>query len=156
MPQENDFQKQVRLVYHYLLLTFCIVGLIFVGVLYFANNPSSFSTKSTDEKSIVIPDVADTEIVSGIHVATGFKEGTGLTQVIENCTNCHAAALVTQNRMSREGWVATIRWMQKTQNLWDLGENEALIVDYLATHYAPEEKGRRQNLEAVEWYSLEP
>ena len=58
--------------------------------------------------------------------------------------------------MSREGWVATIRWMQETQNLWDLGENETAIVDYLATHYAPDQKGRRENLATTEWYQLKP
>ena len=75
--------------------------------------------------------------------------------VITHCTPCHSAELVTQNRMTREGWESTIRWMQETQNLWDLGENEAAILDYLATYYAPEEQGRRPNLEDIEWYELE-
>jgi len=78
-----------------------------------------------------------------------------LMTVVNNCTNCHSAKLVTQNRMSKERWRATIRWMQETQNLWDLGKNEEIIVDYLATYYAPTEKGRRQNLENIEWYALD-
>ena len=45
--------------------------------------------------------------------------------------------------------------MQETQNLWDLGKNEDIIVKYLATYYAPEKKGRRQNLTNIEWYVLE-
>ena len=50
-----------------------------------------------------------------------------------------------------------IRWMQETQGLWDLGENEALILKYLSTHYAPEEVGRRKNIDvaAIEWYILD-
>ncbi len=48
-----------------------------------------------------------------------------------------------------------IRWMQQTQNLWDLGENEELILDYLSTYYPPEEKGRRENLKDIEWYEME-
>ena len=44
--------------------------------------------------------------------------------------------------------------MQETQNLWDLGSGEEIIVNYLATHYAPTEKGRRQNLADIEWYEL--
>ncbi|MBC2838114.1 cytochrome C [Robiginitalea sp. SC105] len=95
-------------------------------------------------------------ISGGIHVQTGFRAGEGLPVVISNCTPCHSAELVTQNRMTREGWESTIRWMQETQNLWELGDNEAVILDYLATYYAPEEKGRRQNLENIEWYELEP
>ena len=45
--------------------------------------------------------------------------------------------------------------MQETQELWDLGNNEAPILDYLAKHYGPENKGRRENLEDIEWYELE-
>ena len=50
-----------------------------------------------------------------------------------------------------------IDWMQATQGLWELGDNEPIILDYLATHYAPEEVGRRANLDVEEigWYILE-
>ena len=87
---------------------------------------------------------------------TGFVEGEGMMLVVNNCTNCHSAKLVTQNRMTKEQWMATIRWMQETQNLWSLGANEEPIVNYLAQYYAPIAKGRRQHLTAVEWYELEP
>jgi len=65
--------------------------------------------------------------------------------------------LVTQNRATREGWKEMIIWMQATQGLQDLGENEKPILDYLAKHYAPEELGRRANLnvDEIEWYILE-
>ncbi len=49
-----------------------------------------------------------------------------------------------------------IHWMQETQNLWDLGDNEALIVAYLAKNYPPGKKGRRARLTNIEWYDLEP
>ena len=94
------------------------------------------------------------KIENGIHIRTGFVEGDGLMTVVNNCTNCHSAKLVTQNRMTAAGWRATIKWMQETQNLWDLGQNEEIIVAYLAKFYAPEEKGRRQNLNDIEWYEL--
>ena len=94
------------------------------------------------------------KIENGIHLRTGFAEGEGLMVVVNNCTNCHSAKLVTQNRMSIDGWRATIKWMQETQNLWDLGKNEDIIINYLATYYAPESKGRRQNLNNIEWYEL--
>jgi hypothetical protein len=48
-----------------------------------------------------------------------------------------------------------IDWMQETQGLEDLGEHEPLILDYLAKYYAPQKKGRRPNLENIEWYELE-
>jgi hypothetical protein len=47
--------------------------------------------------------------------------------------------------------------MQETQGLWDLGDQEKTILDYLAANYAPEESSRRANLDmdAIEWYILE-
>jgi hypothetical protein len=94
------------------------------------------------------------EFENGIHLATGFKEGENLDIVIANCTSCHSAKMVTQNRATRDGWKTMIRWMQETQNLWDLGENEPLILDYLAKYYAPEKAGRRQPLTNIDWYEL--
>ena len=80
----------------------------------------------------------------------------GYELVVANCTNCHSAKLVTQNRATAEGWRNTIIWMQETQNLWDLGDAEEDIVAYLAKNYAPVSLGRRKNLENVDWYTLEP
>jgi len=77
-----------------------------------------------------------------------------MQETINNCTTCHSAELVTQNKMTRDGWLATIRWMQESQNLWDLGQNEDLILDYLAKNYAPEDTGRRRSLGKIEWYEL--
>lgn len=71
------------------------------------------------------------------------------------CTACHSAKLITMNRFTRDGWVDKIRWMQKTQNLWDLGEAEPQILDYLEKYYSPEpQASRRKNLENIEWYEL--
>lgn len=95
------------------------------------------------------------KIENGIHIRTGLKDGEGLMTVIGNCTSCHSAKLLTQNRMTAERWVETIRWMQEKQGLWDLGENEAVIVNYLVTNYPYKKKGRRQQLENIEWYELE-
>ncbi len=100
--------------------------------------------------------VGNTEgIENGIHINTGLVEAEGLPLVIAHCTGCHSGKLITQNRLSKDGWQETIRWMQKTQNLWDLGEDENIIVDYLAKNYAPSAKGRRDILKNIEWYSLE-
>lgn len=63
-----------------------------------------------------------------------------------HCTACHSAALITQNRLTREGWTETIRWMQKKQGLWPLGQHEEVILNYLVTHYSPNEHGRRKAL----------
>ena len=105
------------------------------------------------QKNEVITQVE--EIAPHIHEGTGLIQDEGLELVIGNCTPCHSAKLITQNRASREGWKSSIRWMQRTQKLWELGEKEALILDYLEKNYAPEETGRRKPLTDVEWYELE-
>jgi hypothetical protein len=94
---------------------------------------------------------------NGIHVPTGLMYGPGIVLVQKHCLACHSSTLVTQSRATREGWHQTIRWMQQTQGLWDLGTDEPLVLDYLATYYAPEEQGRRAVLDqsAIEWYVLE-
>ncbi|WP_345004455.1 monoheme cytochrome C [Snuella lapsa] len=115
-------------------------------------NKESTPTYETPESLGVID---RNDIKNGIHQPTGLVEGEGLEQVVVSCTPCHSAKLVTQNRATKEGWVGIIRWMQETQNLWDLGANETIIVDYLATHYAPENKGRRDVLSNIEWYNLD-
>ena len=94
-------------------------------------------------------------VENGIHVKTGLKDDEGLMTVVTHCTACHSAQLVIQNRMNKERWNATIRWMQETQNLWDLGDNQEVIVNYLVRNYPPTEKGRRENLKNIEWYELE-
>lgn len=70
----------------------------------------------------------------------------GVDAVRRNCTVCHSAALITQSRATREGWLEMIRWMQDTQRLWPLGENEEVILDYLAANYSPSFRGRRPPL----------
>ena len=95
------------------------------------------------------------KIENGIHLRTGLIEAEGLMTVVNNCTNCHSSKLVTQNRMSAESWNATIKWMQKTQNLWDLGGNQEIIVNYLVKNYPVKAKGRRSILTDIEWYTLE-
>ena len=93
-------------------------------------------------------------IVDGLDVETGLIAGKDYKLVKQNCTYCHSAKLITQNKMTRTGWENTIRWMQETQNLPDLYENEGPILDYLATYYAPKKRGRRAPLENIEWYEL--
>jgi len=97
------------------------------------------------------------KVVDGIHVKTGLAFDENFQLVRGTCTACHSAKLVTQNRATREGWKEMIIWMQATQGLQNLGDNEKPILDYLAKHYAPEEMGRRANIDMdeVEWYILD-
>ena len=127
------------------------IGLVLVFILgYFLY----FQSDKKPENIITDHPVSGNEIKNGIHIRTGLKEGEGLMTVVAHCTACHSAQLIIQNRMNKERWNATIRWMQETQNLWDLGDSQEVIVDYLVKNYPVYSKGRRENLENIEWYEL--
>ncbi len=97
------------------------------------------------------------KVVNGIHLHSGLIYADGFDIVRGTCTACHSSKLITQNRATREGWLQMIRWMQESQGLWDLGENETVILDYLAKNYAPVETGRRANLDIkeIKWFVLQ-
>lgn len=151
--EHTNFKDQAASIYRLLFVFFTFLILFVLGFSIFLNE---YNKDPIPEDYTIIQEEVDEDLIeNGIHVRTGFVEGEGLMTVINNCTNCHSAKLVTQNRMSKERWVATIKWMQETQNLWDLGGNEEIIVSYLAKHYAPNKKGRREGLTNIEWYALE-
>ncbi len=139
------------------VLVILVLGVFFLAFILYLK-PDILRSNETNmdkmETSILDSTAVGEEIVDSIHVETGLVAGEGLQLVIANCTNCHSAKLVTQNRLTKEGWTQVIRWMQETQGLWDLGSSEDQIVAYLAKHYAPQARGRRKALD-VEWYSLD-
>ncbi|MGD1946400.1 MAG: monoheme cytochrome C [Croceivirga sp.] len=137
-----------------LLSVFVLLLAMILGLFYLKKNPNIFK-RSTSYEDITEVEVSFIELDSLTISKSGFVNDIGVSQVIQNCTQCHSTKLVTQNRMSEEGWESTITWMQETQNLWDLGQNHERIVTYLAKNYGPEQKGRRQNLTNLEWYELE-
>ncbi|MEX0274987.1 MAG: monoheme cytochrome C [Flavobacteriaceae bacterium] len=158
--RDGHFRKSVDGIYRLMAILFAIFGLFALFLVYLMFDPtlSAFQAEEPPLEPILIGTTgseAYDKIENGIHIRTGFVEGEGMMLVVNNCTNCHSAQLVTQNRMTRDGWKATIKWMQETQNLWDLGNNEEAILDYLSTHYAPKDKGRRQHLENIDWYVLQ-
>ncbi|PHI20996.1 hypothetical protein CEQ90_04735 [Lewinellaceae bacterium SD302] len=149
---------RILLVLVNLLLVLCI--LIFAGLLLDGKVDEFFDHPVVvmDDRPIINMNEDKRKQYSGrTHPETGLIYAEGYELVKANCTVCHSAKLVTQNRASRQGWAEMIDWMQRTQGLWELGANEPKILDYLAEHYAPEETGRRANLdvEAIEWYVLD-
>lgn len=71
------------------------------------------------------------------------------------CTACHSSKLILQSHFNREKWIERIRWMQRAQKLWDLGETGKPILDYLAKYYsslATSFDGRRLPLPAQTWH----
>ncbi|APQ18859.1 hypothetical protein [Maribacter hydrothermalis] len=132
---------------------FKVIILLFTGFIVFG--AIIFLVFGPNQTEVEINDEDPELIENGIHVRTGLIEAEGLQTVITNCTTCHSSKLIIQNRMGEEQWNATIRWMQKSQGLWPLGENQKVIVDYLTKNYPLIEKGRRPPLTNIEWYTLD-
>ncbi|MEF3076633.1 hypothetical protein V2P20_16510 [Methylobacter sp. Wu1] len=90
-----------------------------------------------------------------IDAETGLIIDQGFETVKTECTVCHSAKLIIQNRATRQGWLETIRWMQNTQGLRQLpAETEREILTYLAKNYPFKQQGRRANPVVEEWYWL--
>jgi hypothetical protein len=94
-----------------------------------------------------------------VDAETGLVDAPNLVIVKAHCTGCHSSKLILQHRFTRAGWEERIRWMQKNHKLWDLGEAEKTVLDYLETHYGPDNQAttrpfRRKPTGAVEWYKL--
>ena len=83
-------------------------------------------------------DAEETDAATGLVVAPGWE------LVRAHCGGCHSLKLVTSQRADRGTWLDVIRWMQATQNLWELDtDTEARILDYLAANYPPQPNRRR-------------
>ena len=86
---------------------------------------------------------------------SGLIIDSGLEVVKKQCTVCHSPQLIIQNKASYQGWLDTLRWMQKKQGMQSLNkQTEAVILDYLAKNYAPEQTGRRKPLVVEQWKKL--
>ncbi|MDQ6479005.1 hypothetical protein [Dyadobacter sp. LHD-138] len=86
---------------------------------------------------------------------TGLIVDENLFMVKAQCTGCHSTKLISANHFSRDGWKQKIRWMQANHNLWELGETEKQVLDYLEKNYAPVQVvSRRAPLKDIQWYDL--
>ena len=159
MKDPKEFRKTVKAIHRALTILFLFFGIsvLFLVVLMIDPNLSFLGNKDQGDYAVaeVVQEVDEDRIENGIHVRTGLVAADGYMEVVNNCTVCHSAKLVIQNRMNAERWAATIDWMQQTQNLWDLGKNEDIIINYLVTNYPPQKIGRRAPLSNIEWYELE-
>jgi cytochrome c5 len=162
--EKTDLEPVLKQLYKSLFLLLGLASVVLCAVLLYAIVAPSLDFSApqlaTATENPVSPEpattaVASEDIVDGIHLPSGLIVADGFETVRTTCTACHSGKLVAQNRATRTGWKEMITWMQETQGLWPLGDNEPIILDYLATNYGPEETGRRANLEEVEWYILE-
>ena len=91
-----------------------------------------------------------------VDAETGLAIDDNMVLVKGQCTVCHNSKLILQSHFDRDKWVERIRWMQRTQKLWDLGETEKPILDYLVKNYGPlpiQFDGRRLPLDAPRWHT---
>lgn len=98
-----------------------------------------------------------TAVADSVDKETGLALDPNFMIVKAQCTSCHSPKLILQHRFTRDEWLSKIRWMQRNHKLWDLGESEKTVLDYLAKHYAPSQSAysRREALRNVKWYKLE-
>jgi hypothetical protein len=155
MIDQKEFRKKIKKAEktaHIAIFFSLIASILLLLAVY---NPT-FLIFENNKSNLIYSDVVEDEdkIENGIHLRTGLVDAEGLMTVVNNCTNCHSAKLVVQNKMSAESWNTTIKWMQETQNLWDLGDNQEIIVNYLVTNYPHTAKGRRAILTNIDWYTL--
>jgi cytochrome c len=71
----------------------------------------------------------------------GLPEGFGREAVYFNCTACHSIKQVDQQRMTREDWDKLLDVMVETNGMHPLQPwARTRILNYLATHFGPEDE----------------
>ena len=116
--------------------------------------PATGSNQSVKAKVSILPGIVRADSVQH-DPETGLALDKQLLLVKGQCTACHSSKLILQSHFSRDKWIERIRWMQRTQKLWDLGESEPAILTYLTTYYGPLNTpfdGRRLPLATQRWY----
>ena len=97
---------------------------------------------------VILPAYA---LATEIDSDTGLVTESGWEDVRAHCGGCHAYSVVTNQRANRDAWLDMIRWMQRTQNLWQIpDETENRILDYLAENYGPDEAVRQRRAPIAE------
>ena len=114
--------------------------------------------------SQALPDRAVEQFVAAEALADTIKKDTETGLVVDEnlymvkaqCTSCHSSKLIIANRFTRDGWKQKIRWMQANHNLWELGDTEKQVLDYLEKNYSPTASvARRAPLKDIKWYKLD-
>ncbi|MBK5927707.1 hypothetical protein [Rhodobaculum claviforme] len=70
-----------------------------------------------------------------------LPEGEGVMEVYYACNACHSLRTVTNVRYSRSVWDELLTWMVEEQGMPEFRDSEErqMVLDYLATHLAPED-----------------
>ena len=76
--------------------------------------------------------------------------------VRNNCASCHSGRLLTQHRLDRTGWLKSIQRMQAEEELWDLGDTQPKILDYLVDFYGNEGSSSTQRVRRAQLVRQNP
>lgn len=150
MKDLNNIMLSLRALFRLSLVLATILAL----VLLVKFNYISWTSDEDDVPVAVLQEEKLPGEIGTIDEESGLIIDHGFLEVKMQCGACHSTRLVAQNKFSRQGWIEVIRWMQEKQNLWDLGEMEVIILDYLEKNNAPGKTGRRKKLENINWYVL--
>ncbi|MCZ6673450.1 MAG: hypothetical protein O7C75_10995 [Verrucomicrobia bacterium] len=66
---------------------------------------------------------------------TGLIKAKNWELVRTHCMVCHSTKGFTQIRLDRKNWQKIIQTMQAQHGLWQLGEAEVKVLDYLEGNY---------------------
>ena len=127
-----------------------LLGAVLIGLVSFrTNSVTHYSTLEVLSSADTLKKDAE----------SGLVDAPNLMMIKAQCTACHSSKLILQHRFTRAGWLDRIRWMQKYHKLWDLGESEKVVLDYLETYYSPvsmydKNTFRRAPMKEVKWYKL--
>ncbi|MEM1137042.1 MAG: hypothetical protein AAGI07_14490, partial [Bacteroidota bacterium] len=130
MEQEKQ-NKGINQLFSSLGIVFILLMLFIITIpgtiLYFQYAVPYFETRDKKQaegnqawvanKSEVLAKEAAEKVENGVHLASGLVADTHYQLVVQNCTSCHSAKLITQNRADKSGWLAMIKWMQAEQKL---------------------------------------
>jgi cytochrome c5 len=120
-----------------------IATLLSAGLLFVACSTEEPPPEPAPEPVVA----AEPQLDPQLDPLTGFRMTGDWELVRANCTACHSAKLITQQRGSSQQWLTMIRWMQKKQNLWQFDPaTEEKIITYLADNYPPSDAQRRAAL----------
>ena len=160
-PLDKDTIQVVSRLQKQTKLLSWMVGLLVVASLFVLAGMPLINEKTSESQVVQQPDLnkdfdpSDYTIIDGVEQESGFIVDDHWEMTMLTCTACHSGKIVTQNNASREDWEKMIRWMQKTQGLWDLGDQEKPILDYLAKNYGITQSGRRPAAESSDWYEIQ-
>ena len=75
-------------------------------------------------------------VLSASVAAQELPQGPARDLVVKRCISCHEADIVTQQRLTRVGWVRTVDKMVRWGAIVEQDERDPML-DYLAAHFAP-------------------